>query len=121
MIDLLREMMDRRQIEEEDFRNRVSEFSTWIIIFGSDEAVRAFHDFMQASYHSPPPVILMKLYADFVIAARRDMGYPETEVNQKHFLGMRISDIYDADLLKDVHKSLSDLCREIGWVPPWSR
>ncbi|MFJ4090007.1 hypothetical protein ACIPYS_00340 [Kitasatospora sp. NPDC089913] len=119
MINLIRDMLDRRQITEEDSRSKISDFATWVIIFGSDEAVRAFHHFMQAAYHSAPPKILMKLYADFVLAARRDMGYPETDVRQTDFLGMRITDIYENDLLRGVDDPLADLCREAQWSPPW--
>lgn len=121
MINLFKEIMNQRTLGDEELRDRISDFSAWVIIFGSDESVKAFHNFMQSTYHSPPPVILMKLYADFVIAARRDMGYSKTEINQKHFLGMRINDLYTHELFKDVDKPLADLCRDAGWAPPWQR
>ncbi|NUR04594.1 MAG: hypothetical protein HOY79_51250 [Streptomyces sp.] len=121
MINLIRDMLDRRQIAEEDSRSRTSDFSTWVIIYGSDEAVQAFHNFMQAAYHDPPAKVLMKLYADFVISARRDMGYPETNVLQSHFLGMRINDLYDSSMLRNVDAPLDEICREAHWEPPWAR
>lgn len=119
MINLIRDMMDRRQLDEQETKARISDFSTWIIIYGSDEAVQAFHNFMQASFHNPPVKILMKLYADFVLAARRDMGYPKTVVTQSHFLGMRINDLYDTSLLSNVEAPLRDICMETDWTPPW--
>ncbi|MET7487187.1 hypothetical protein [Streptomyces sp. NPDC005538] len=119
MINLIRDMLDRRQLDEEDSRARISDFSTWVSIYGSDEAVRAFHNFMQAVYHDPPVTVLMKLYADFVMAARRDMGYAETEVLQAHLLGMKISDIYDNALLRNIDAPLAQICREANWIPPW--
>ncbi|MFD9210559.1 hypothetical protein ACFVZM_30280 [Streptomyces sioyaensis] len=121
MINLIRDMLDRRQIDEEDSRARISDFSTWVIIYGSDEAVQTFHNFMQAAYHDPPVKVLMKLYADFVLAARRDMGYPETHVKPSHFLGMRINDLYDNSLLRNVDASLREICDEVDWQPPWTR
>ncbi|MFB7243046.1 hypothetical protein ACFCYX_11315 [Streptomyces populi] len=121
MINLIRDMLDRRLIDEEDSRSRISDFSTWVIIYGSDEAVQAFHNFMQAVYHDPPAKVLMKLYADFVMAARRDMGYAETSVEPAHFLGMRISDLYDNSLLRNVNAPLDTICEEAGWQPPWIR
>ncbi|MHC3424719.1 hypothetical protein [Streptomyces sp. DT18] len=121
MINLLKEILDQRQTSEEESRARISEFSAWITIFGSDEAIAAFHYFMQASYaQGAPPVVLMKLFAEFVISARRDMGYPNTEITAKHFLGMRIRDLYTSDQLAQVDIPLADLCREVGWTPPWA-
>jgi hypothetical protein len=119
MIDALKNIMNLQRMTANEFRDRTSEFATWISIFGSDEAVKAFHDFMQASYHAAPPAVLMKLYADFVISARRDMGYPNTEIKQSHFVGIRISDLYDNNILKDINKPLADICREAQWTPPW--
>ncbi|QDO40671.1 hypothetical protein FNV62_23210 [Streptomyces sp. RLB3-17] len=122
MINLLKDILNQRAMSEDEFKNLISEFSAWVTIFGSDEAVRAFHNFMQATYvPNTPPVILMKLYAEFVISARRDMGYPETAIAAKHFLGMRISDLYSHDELAKVDMSLADLCREVGWTPPWEQ
>ncbi|MET9120189.1 hypothetical protein [Streptomyces sp. NPDC004528] len=122
MINLLKDILNQRVMTEDEFKALVSEFSAWVTIFGSDEAVRAFHNFMQATYGtSTPPTILMKLYAEFVLSARRDMGYPETEINAKHFLGMRISDLYTHEELAKVDMPLVDLCREVGWTPPWEQ
>ncbi|MGN2364416.1 hypothetical protein [Streptomyces luridiscabiei] len=119
MINLLKDMLDRREIGEDVFRASVSEFATWVTIYGSDEAVGAFRNFMQAAYASPPPVVLMRLYADFVIAARRDIGYPDTRVTRQQFLGMRINDIYAHRIFSDIDKPFADLCRDANWSPPW--
>ncbi|MFF6803534.1 hypothetical protein [Streptomyces sp. NPDC012616] len=122
MINLLKDILNQRAMSEDEFKNLVSEFSAWVTIFGSDEAVVAFHNFMQATYATnTPPAILMKLYAEFVLSARRDMGYPDTAINAKHFLGMRISDLYNHDQLAKVEMPLADLCQEVGWTPPWEQ
>ncbi|MCL6297602.1 hypothetical protein [Streptomyces kronopolitis] len=122
MINLLKDILNQRVMSEDEFKSLISEFSAWVTIFGSDQAVRAFHDFMQATYVTgTPPVILMKLYAEFVLAARRDMGYPDTMIGAKHFLGMRISDLYSHDQLAKVDMPLADLCRDVGWTPPWEQ
>ncbi|MET7696326.1 hypothetical protein [Streptomyces sp. NPDC005485] len=122
MINLLKDILDRRSMSEDEFKSRISEFSAWVTIFGSDEAVRAFHHFMQSTYAgNTPPIVLMKLYAEFVLSARRDMGYPDTTINVRHFLGMRISDLYTDALFSKVDWPLADLCREVGWTPPWEQ
>jgi hypothetical protein len=118
MLDTLKDLISQ-QIDASTFRTRTSEFTTWISIYGSDEAVKSFHNFMQASFHNAPAKVLMKLYAEFIIAARRDMGNPSTKIRASHFLGMRINDIYDNNVLSDVDSPLESICRETGWTPPW--
>ncbi|MFJ3784701.1 hypothetical protein [Streptomyces sp. NPDC090093] len=120
MINTLKNMLDRRIVDEGEFRANVSEFATWVAIFGSDEAVGSFHDFMQASFNSPtPPVVFTRLYADFVLAARRDMGYPGTGTTRKEILGSRITDVHSHSMFSGIDKPFSDLCREAEWEPPW--
>lgn len=120
MINTLKDMLDRREVDEETFRSRVSEFATWVAIFGSDEAVESFHNFMQASFNAPtPPIILMRLYADFVLSARRDMGYPDTSSTRKQILGSRITDVHTHPLFAHIDKPFADLCRDVEWSPPW--
>ncbi|WP_432745252.1 hypothetical protein H7827_13270 [Streptomyces sp. JH002] len=124
MIDLLANVLDPEAVKEivangEKFRKDVAEFAAWISIYGSDEAVDGFHNFMQSTYHNAPPGVLLKLYAEFVLSARRDMGNPETELSVSRVLGMRIKDIYGSELLKSVDRPLAAVCRENDWVPPW--
>jgi hypothetical protein len=60
MIELLRRMISTSKtgpkVSERESIGKLSEFSAWISMFGSDEAVSAFHDFMQERFtiHQPP-------------------------------------------------------------------
>ncbi|MFB6773313.1 hypothetical protein [Streptomyces sp. NPDC056337] len=119
MIDLFKDALDRQAVDENTHRERISAFATWVAIFGSDEAIKAFHNFMQATYHSAPAPILMRLYADFVLAARRDMGYPDTVVTRKEILGSRITDAHTHPLFVEIDKPFMELCRDMHWTPPW--
>jgi hypothetical protein len=119
MIDLFKDVLNRQAVDESTHRERISTFATWVAIFGSDGAVKAFHDFMQASYNSAPASILMRLYADFVLAARQDMGYPDTTSTRKEILGSRIADLHTHPLFADIDKPFAELCRDVGWTPPW--
>ncbi|WP_158711565.1 hypothetical protein [Streptomyces xylophagus] len=122
MINLLKDILDQHSMPEDEFKSRISEFSAWVTIFGSDGAVRAFHHFMQSAYAgNTPPIILMKLYAEFVLSARRDLGYPDTTIDARHFLGMRISDLYTDESFSKVDLPLADLCSEVSWTPPWEQ
>lgn len=119
MINTLKDMLDRRAVDEDTLRSHISEFATWVAIFGSDEAVESFHNFMQASFNPPPPIVYMRLYADFVLSARRDMGYPDTSSTRKQILGARITDVHTHPLFSQIDKPFADLCRDAGWTPPW--
>ncbi|MGH3833859.1 MAG: hypothetical protein ACRDRS_26045 [Pseudonocardiaceae bacterium] len=93
------------------------DFATWIGIYGSDGAVHAFHNFMQAVYRNPPPAVLMRLYGDFMVEVRKDIGYPDTAVRREHLLGMRVTDIYEIPDVID--PSFEEICARLDWQPPW--
>lgn len=97
------------------------QFATWIGIFGSDGAVGAYHNFMQGAFHKAPPYVAVRLYADFVIAARRDMGDPDTSVDALTMLGLRINDLYEKEqILWAVTAPFETLCASAGWAIPWA-
>ena len=108
------------KVTQKEIVDKTSDFGTWITIFGSDEAVRAFHNYMQATYRSPPAPILMRLYADFVLAARRDLGDSRTAITRAEILGIRINDMYeDPSMWELTTLSFEDLCERWDWQPPW--
>jgi hypothetical protein len=97
------------------------EFAAWLAIVGSDDAVRTFHNFLQSAFHDAPPAILLRMYAEFVLAARRDMGDQNTAVGVADVLGMRITDLYDDPDLRSLHiGTLQDLADDLEWKIPWT-
>jgi hypothetical protein len=124
MLELLSQALDpqaAKAINHNELLATTGEFARWVSVFGSDEAVRAFRNFMQASYTSPPPNVALRLYADFQLAVRRDMGDPQTTVSALDLMGIRIRDIhtnnrssYDAMVLP-----FADVCSNEGWQVPW--
>ncbi|WP_143091746.1 hypothetical protein [Lentzea albida] len=120
MINMLSEMLDGRYNASEDAMDpitRMRDFATWIAIFGSDRAVQAYHNWMQAIYSAAPAPILMYLYGEFLVAAREDLGYGATAVQRQHLLGMRIKDIYTFHGIGTL--SFKEVCREQKWKPTW--
>lgn len=126
MIDLLSNMLDpdvAKTLKVDDLRADFRNFDAWIAIYGSDDAVRAWHNLRQGAFKNAPRFVLLRLYADFVIAARRDMGHPDTEVSSTELLGIRTSDLYDKDtgeLTTILGLDWSDMERHTGWKPPWT-
>ncbi|MER5703448.1 hypothetical protein ABT023_16105 [Micromonospora sp. NPDC002296] len=125
MIALLGDMLNREKAAEllkgEDIPARLHEFATWASIYASDDSVRAFRNLMQASYAGAPGEITLRLYCEFVLAARRDIGRSDTTTTTEEILGMRVTDLYAKDgLLWVVKESFPKICRRVNWSPPWA-
>ena len=124
MLEALAAVLDpQKKNESEQQRNKrvipvVTSFATWIQIYGSDDSVRVFHRFMQAAYHNAPAEVFMRLYAQMVLAARRDLGDANTTVDEVDLLGIRIKDIY-ASSATDYRLPDSEYYQKVGWAPPW--
>lgn len=117
MINLIRDILARRATNQDQLGTTIENFSTWIGIYGSDEVVRVFHNFMQAAYNNAPVSIQLRLYGDFLLAARKDMGYSDTAVQREHLLGMRITDIYTYHDVID--QSFEEVADRLNWQAPW--
>ena len=125
MVDFLGRALTPGQatIPESEYVEKLGDFSRWVAIVGSDEAVRAFRNLMQGTYNSAPAAITLRLFADFQIAARRDMGDRNTSVTSLDVLGMRINDLYkdDLELAQTISMPFEDACEREQWTIPWLR
>lgn len=127
MLDLLQDILSSANKAsgvtlppEQQMLRQIADFTTWLGVFGSDDAVIAFSRFMQATWHNVPPNILMRLWADLVLAARRDMGYRDTKVGPRDVLAMRFTDIYDERAMYEMASMpLNVLAIKYGWPLPW--
>ncbi|GAA3730238.1 hypothetical protein HDA32_006000 [Spinactinospora alkalitolerans] len=121
-IDVFGRMLDkdgRENLDLKEVNKKILDFRTWITIYGSDGAVRSFNNFMQASFNSAPPTILLRLFSDFVLEARRDIGNPDTDLTVNDVLASRIKDLYSGSDLGNIQDSIEDLSESYGWTPPW--
>lgn len=95
-------------------------FATWISIYGSDDAVLAFNRLMQCAYHDAPSAVIVRAYADFVLAARRDLGDGDTTTTAVDVMGIRLNDLYQGQLIDDLRDDFEAVASRHGWTPPWS-
>ena len=102
---------------KQTFQPTLMRFTSWVQIYGSDQAVWAAHRLMQSIYHEAPPNVLSRLLADLILAARKDLAHPETRVEALDVIGMRITDIYEQSTWGTT--SLQRLIATEGWTPPW--
>ena len=123
MVELFRGMLDaaknpKQQTNERKLIETLSKFTAWTQVYGSDDVLREFHKLMQAAFHDAPAEVFMRLYAQFVLAVRRDLGDPRTEVTLTELLGMRISDVYEkmASMLDLDERAFF---AQQSWTPPW--
>ena len=124
MIDLLGDMLNKEKsaaiLASGDVPARLHEFANWASIYASDESVRSFRNLMQASYTGAPPEMFLRLYAEFVIAARQDIGRSDTTTSLEEIISIRLTDFYAEDGLRwVVVEPFDDVCKRTGWVPPW--
>lgn len=124
IINFLGGMLDPElaaSMSQEEVKTKLGDFARWVVIVGSDDSVRAFRNLMQGTFHAAPPALLLRLFADFQLAARRDMGDAETEITPVDVLGMRINDLYAAGgvLFTALSLPFGEACAAFGWSIPW--
>jgi hypothetical protein len=108
------------QIAPQNNSTKIAEFMTWIAIYGSDDAIKTYHNFMQSAFANAPMLINSRLFAEFILAARRDIGYPSTSVTPLEIMGMRITDLYSEQGLRlAMSLPIDELFRHEKWTPPW--
>jgi hypothetical protein len=126
LIEMLRNLFDstvtkKEQMPETELLETISRFTAWVQIYGSDEVVREMRKFMQVAFHEPPAFVSLRYYAQLVLAIRRDLGDPRTEVNLTDLLAMRITDIYEGEeqLARALSLPEGEFLELHNWTPPW--
>lgn len=110
------------KIDQSKLTKTLSDFATWLTIYGSDESIRAFQRFMQGAYNGAPPDVTLRHHYDLQLASRRDLGYPDTEITSLDLAAIRLTDLYETDEQLDVFRlPRPDLYEREGWTPPWQR
>jgi hypothetical protein len=120
--DLRKSIQDAENVNEQEMTDKLNEFGAWVAIVGSDEAVRSFGNYMQGSFGNAPGLVAMRLYADFLLAARRDLGDPTSKLTAMDVWALKVNDLYSAEgaLIRDtLMLPLERACALNGWAPPW--
>ena len=99
------------------------EFAKKITTYGSDQAVEAYHKWNLATVNHAPIPILTRLMADFLVAVRKDLSYPDTDVSATTIIAttFRVGDFYQQgdSFRKIMTLPLREPCALAGWAPPW--
>ncbi|MGP5055408.1 hypothetical protein ACTXJ3_10030 [Brachybacterium paraconglomeratum] len=96
----------------------MADFQSFVTVWGSDEVVEKFYRFRVASAASPPSLVIMRLMSDFLLAVRRDIAWPSTELDGMHMIAMRINDIDEQpDMQRALTMPLDELFAWQEWTP----
>jgi hypothetical protein len=127
MIELLAKVvLQTENLTSAEVGGQMIKFSTWLAIYGSPEAVIAFRNFRQASFsqaspNGAPGLIYYRLYAEFVLAVRRDIGRSDAQIKLTDILGMVATDLYtDQNFYEAVSLPFDEVCSRHGWTAIWS-
>lgn len=96
----------------------MADFLSFVTVWGSDEVVEKFYRFRVASPTNPPILVIMRLMSDFLLAVRRDIAWPSTELDGMHMIAMRINDIdKKPDMRRALTMPLDELFTWQEWTP----
>ena len=96
----------------------MADFQSFVTVWGSDEVVEKFYRFRVASPANPPSLVIMRLISDFLLAVRRDIAWPGTELDGMHMIAMRINAIdKQSDIRRALTMPLDELFSWQEWTP----
>jgi len=98
-------------------------FAKQITTYGSDEAVEAYHKYIVATSNNSPVNIMTRLMADFLLAVRKDLSYPDTRISGTTLIAttFRVGDFYgQSRVFQEIMTlPLSEACKLANWPEPW--
>jgi hypothetical protein len=98
----------------------ILDFTTWVCIYGSADAVIAYRNFRQAALNNVPQTIRLRLYAELIVAIREDIGGQTDRVTPTDILALTQNDLYTTgEMLAVLEDRFEDACKKKGWTPPW--
>jgi len=123
IIELFRTILDASKTKKEPdlkkMQSSLSEFATWAQVYGSDDVVRSFHRYMNATSSEPPATVVMYYYGQLLLAIRRDIGDPDTNLGVGELVGIRMNDFYETDLPRLMGLNEHEFLASVDWTPPW--
>lgn len=100
----------------------IFDFMNDVVIYGSDDVLRAFTRFRLASDTNPPAPVIIRLVSDFMLAIRRDLDGGQSAVTGVELIGMRINGLYDEPkVIAALREPFEVVCTQNEWTPPWER
>ena len=106
----------------DSLESAIRDFMNDVVIYGSDDVLRAFTRFRLASDTNPPAPVIIRLVSDFMLAIRRDLDGGQSAVTGIEMIGMRINGLYDEPkVIAALREPFEVVCDQNEWTPPWER
>jgi hypothetical protein len=118
VVRLLDRMFTSDEVPTPEELEHKREFDTWVNVYASDGVIRAYSRFIMALPHQPPADIQFRLYADFLLEIRNDVGHPDSTITRMDVLAGRTGNLSDLSSLTE--PKLDVVCKRLAWTPPWS-
>jgi hypothetical protein len=119
--DALSPSSSQMKLSSEEIQKRLNEFFLWFSVYGSDDGVIAYHRVTQAAFNSAPSFVTSRLYVEFFLAARRDIGQSDTQIGPAEIIGMKVNNLYaNTDYYRTMTDPLDEVYRRYNWTPPWT-
>lgn len=112
----------RKGPQQDNLLTAITDHFPNLLTVGSDGAIRVFGHLMQAAFNDAPGTVFLRLWADFIMEARKDLRGTDTEIDALTLLSCKISDLYsNYDSFAAATVPLNQLAADVGWEIPWQR
>lgn len=101
----------------------MNDFWREALTYASDDCQRAFGRMMQGAFNDAPGPVIMRLYAEFVIAARRDLGDESSRLTPTEVFAPKLTDLFtaeDSTVFGFDRGTIRDLADRHSWPVPWA-
>lgn len=91
------------------------------LIYSSDRVQRAFGRMMQGTFAAAPISIVLRLFSEFILAARRDLGDDRSQTTATEIWAPKLNDLFGESPIAGFDTlSFAELAARESWSPPWS-
>ncbi|WP_454853307.1 hypothetical protein [Promicromonospora soli] len=115
IIDMFEYMFDTGEPPTAEHLKHKKKFDAWVPVYGSDGVVEAYTRYILWITNGAPGDLQFRLYGDFLLEIRKDVGDPNSRVSIRQALQGRLGNLAEPANLTD---PLEVVCRRLGWQPP---
>lgn len=93
---LFAEKFGEKQLSEKESIKKFAEFTQAIVVWGSDDVIKAFFNFKNASINlnNASNLTLLNTVEDLLLAIRKDLGHSNKGLDRGKIMGLFINDIH---------------------------
>lgn len=118
VIELIQHMFITDDQPTEEQLKKKNHFDLWSKVYCPDDVLTAYSRFsMIGEGEYPPGEVQVRLYADLLLAIRKDLGDPYSNLTRLNLMGSSTGLYADKYFLTE--PDLDRVCKRYGYTPPW--